>query len=174
MQNHQYSGSHSVLTGQLTCDALARTDLEFPLRWHHLGVDTRDLQASVQACLVMGLDNVSTEDLARADTAVVWSLRSWVSALGPAVWPSICVEDSVFLLQTKPGLMFGMGFHQPLTFMAIIEFVGASIRIPGFGHNQDVVATTERIGEDGAGANVDIGVLAGSLAGGRTIEVPFR
>ena len=158
----------------LTCNALARTNLEFPLRWHHFGVDARDLQASVEACLVMGLDNVSTEDLAGADTAVIWSLRGWEATLGPAVWPSICVEDGVFLFQAKPRHMLGIGFHQPLTFMTIVVFVGGSIGIPGLGHHQDIVATTERIGEDGAGANADIGVLAGGLAGGRTIEIPFR
>ncbi len=70
--------------------------------------------------------------------------------------------------------MFGVGFHQPLTLMTIIEFVGASVGIPCLGHDQDVVATTERIGEDGDGANVDIGIVARGLTGRRTIKVPFR
>lgn len=122
----------------------------------------------------MCLNDVSTENLACANTTVVWTLRSWVAAFGPTIWPSVRIQNSVFLLQTEPRLVFGVGFHQPLTLVTIIEFVGASIGIPSLGHDQDVVATTERIGKDGDGANVDIGIVAWGLTGRRTIEVPFR
>lgn len=45
-------------------DTLARTDLEFPLRGHDLGVDTGDVDTSVDAGAVVGLDQVTSEDLA--------------------------------------------------------------------------------------------------------------
>ena len=47
--------------------------------------------------------------------------------------------------------------------MTIVELVGAAVVIPGFAHDQDVVATAERIGEGSNRAKVDIGVVASSL-----------
>jgi len=58
--------------------------------------------------------------------------------------------------------------------MTEVELVGCSIRIPGLAENEDVIATAERISEDSNRAEVDIGVVTGSLAGGRTVKVPFR
>lgn len=114
----------------------------------------------------MSLDDVPAENFASANTAVVWSLRSWIATLGPAIWPSIRAKDGVLLLQTKPWLVLGISLHQPHGLVAVVVLVGGPIRIPGLGHDQDVVATSERIGEDGDGANVDIRVVAGRLTGG--------
>lgn len=133
------------------------------MRRHHLGVDARYLDASIQASLVMGLNDVSAEDFASANAAVIWSLRGWVAHLGPAIWPAIGTKDGVLLLKTKPRFVLGIGFHQPHGLMTVVELVGCSIRVPGLGQNKDVIATSERVGEDGAGANVDIGVVAWSL-----------
>ena len=47
-------------------DALARSHLEFPLRGHNLGVDTRDIDTGVEAGAVVGLNQVTSEDLAGA------------------------------------------------------------------------------------------------------------
>lgn len=58
--------------------------------------------------------------------------------------------------------------------MTEVELVGGAIRIPSFAEDDDVVTLTERVGEDVDGAQVDIGVIPGSLAGRGTIEVPFR
>jgi hypothetical protein len=55
-------------------NTLARTDLELPLTGHDLGVGTRDLDAGVKAGLVVGLDDVTEDNLAAADTAVVRTL----------------------------------------------------------------------------------------------------
>lgn len=57
-------------------DALARTDLELPLGGHDLGVGTRDVDTSVQACLVVRLHDVTLDNLASANTAVVRALGS--------------------------------------------------------------------------------------------------
>lgn len=56
--------------------------------------------------------------------------------------------------------------------VAVVGLVGRAIVVVRFSENKDVVAAAEGILEDGAGAKVDIGVVAGSLIGGRTIEVP--
>lgn len=66
-----------------------------------------------------------------------------------------------------------MGLHKPSGFVAVVELVGAAIVIPRFAHDKDIVATSEGVGEDGNGAKVDIGIIAGSLASRRSIEVPF-
>lgn len=50
--------------------------------------------------------------------------------------------------------------------VAVVGLVGRTIVVVRFGKNKDVVAAAEGIFEDGAGAKVDIGVIAGSLVGG--------
>jgi hypothetical protein len=45
-------------------DALARADLELPLRWHHLGVDAADVDAGVQTSAIVSFDEVTGKDLA--------------------------------------------------------------------------------------------------------------
>ena len=46
-------------------DALAGADLELPLGGHDLGVDAGDVNASVETCAVVGLNQVTGKDLAR-------------------------------------------------------------------------------------------------------------
>ena len=57
--------------------------------------------------------------------------------------------------------------------MAVVELVGGSVGVPGFAKDEDVVALSEGVGVDSAGAEVDVGVVTGGLAGGGTVEVPF-
>jgi hypothetical protein len=45
-------------------DSFARTNLELPLRRHHLGVDTTDVDAGIQAGAVMSFDEVTSENFA--------------------------------------------------------------------------------------------------------------
>ena len=56
--------------------------------------------------------------------------------------------------------------------MAVVGLVGRAIVVVRFRKNKDVVAAAEGILKDGAGAKVDIRVIAWSLIGGRAIEVP--
>ena len=67
-----------------------------------------------------------------------------------------------------------MGLHEPSSFVTVIKLVGAAIVVPSFRQDEDVLATTEWIGIHGDRAKVDIGIVAGSLAARRSIEVPFR
>jgi len=73
-------------------DTFARSNLEFPLRGHDFGVDTRDIDSGIHACSVVSLYCVSCKDLASSDTTVVWTLRTRETTLGPAVWCTIVVE----------------------------------------------------------------------------------
>jgi hypothetical protein len=157
----------------LTLDACAWADLEFPLSRHDLGVGTRDLDTGIQASLVVSLNNISAEDFAGADTAVVWALRTWETIDWPSVRSVGEVEKSVFLLETKPRFMYFVGNHELGTLGAVVELVWGSIRIPALGQDQNVWSTTEWIWEDGNGSEVNIRVLARSLTGRGTIEVPL-
>ena len=56
--------SHPEMVAHL--DPLAGPDLELPLRRHDLGVDATDVHAGIEACTVVGLDEVTGEDLASA------------------------------------------------------------------------------------------------------------
>ena len=119
------------------------------------------------------LDNVSAIDTASANTTVVWALRSRVAILGPAVWPAVEAEEGVLLLEAKPDFVLGIGFHQSCGLMAVVVFVWRSIRIPGLAHDQDVGFQADGINVHCDGSNVDIGIVAGGLTGGRAVEVPF-
>lgn len=95
------------------------------------------------------------------------------TATGPAIWPAVSAEESVLLLKTEPELLLGVGLHQAGGIVAVVELVGAAIGVPGLAENEDVVTLAEGVGEDSDGAEVDIGVVTGGLAGGGTIEVPL-
>jgi hypothetical protein len=153
-------------------DALAGADLELPLGRHDLGVSAGDVDAGVQAGLVVSVDNVALDDLASAYTAVVGALGSRETTRGPAVRPIVGVEEGVLLLKTEPGLAVSVQLHDLLALMAVVELVGGAVGVPALGEDDDIGGTAERIGEDGDGPQVDVGVVTGGLAGGRAVKVP--
>ena len=157
----------------LTLNSLARTDLELPLGGHDLRVGTGDLDTRVQACLEMGLDNISAEDLASAHTTVVRALGAGEPSNGPAVWPVIHIEKGVFLLEAEPGLLLLVGLGELVALVAVVVGVRGAISVPALTDHQDVRGQAERVGEDRHRAQVDVGVVARCLAGGGTVEVPL-
>ena len=150
---------------KLTLNAIARSNLVLPLRRHDLSVDTGDLDTGVQASTEVSLDDVTAVDLARTNTTVVRTLGTGETALGPPVRPAVGTKQGVFLFQTEPPVFLRVSFHQTVGFVAVVELVGGTIRIPGFTKDEDVVATAEGIGEESNRAEVDIGVVTTSLAG---------
>ena len=148
-----------------TLNTLTGAHLVFPLRRHDLSIGTSDVHTSIHAGFVMSFDNITTERPSSPDPAVVRTLSTWESVLGPAVWTVIDTEESILLLETKPEFVMLICFHQAGGIVTVVEFVGAPIWIPCLAHDDDVGFQTERIGEDSDGANVDIRVVAGSLAG---------
>ena len=76
-------------TAQLTLNALTWSDLKLPLSGHDFSVDARNLDTSVQASFVVGLDDVSTVDLGGTNTAIIRTLRGWKASARPAVWPAV-------------------------------------------------------------------------------------
>ncbi len=133
-------------------DTEARTNLELPLSRHDFGVGARNLDTSVQASLVMSLNNVSAENLASANTTVVRALRSWEAIYWPTIWSIGDIEESVFLFKTEPWLVLSVSLHELGTLMTVVELVWGSIRIPAFAENQHVGSTTEWVGENSNGS----------------------
>jgi hypothetical protein len=148
--------------------------LVLPLGGHDLGIGARDVDVGVHASLVVRLNDVTAEDLAGADTTVVWTLRGGESVLGPSIRPALRVEECVFLLETEPELVRLMCLHEDSSVVAEVVCVGLAIGAPGLAHDEDVVtANAERVRVEGDGVEVHIRVVAGGLAGGGTVEVPF-
>jgi hypothetical protein len=166
-------GEKKIVGHSHTLNPFTRANLVLPLSRHDFCIDSGDEDACKHAGLVVSLDDVAAVDLAGPHTAVVRTLGARETTLGPSVRPAIGVQEGIFLLNSEPELVSGMGLHQLGGFMAEVEFVGSSVRAPGLAQDEDVVSLAERIWEDGDGANVDIGVLPRGLAGRGAVEVPF-
>lgn len=154
-------------------DTLTRADLELPLGRHDLGVDTGDLNTSVETGSVVGLDEITGVNLAGTDTTVVRSLGSGEPLLGPTVRVSIGVEQGVFLFETEPRFLVGNQVHRLLGEMTLVGGVRGTVVVVAFTQDQDVLATSEGVLEDGGRSKEDVGIVAGSLHGGGTVKVPF-
>ena len=144
-----------------------------PLSRHDFRVRARDVDAGVQAGLVMRLNHISPHDLASANTAIVRSLGSWEAVLWPAIWITSLAQHGVFLLKAKPELVFRVLLHQDGGVVAEIVRVWLAIGHPRLGHDEDVVAQAEGVGIHGNGTEIDIGIVSGSLLGRGTVKVPF-
>lgn len=135
-----------------------------PLSGHDLGVGAGDVDTGIQAGLVVSLDDVTAEDLASTNTAVVWALGSRETALGPAIWPAVDVEKSVFLLETEPELVSGVLLEQEIGVVTEVVCVWLAVRSPGLAHHDDVVTQAEGVLVESDGAEVDIRVVSWGLA----------
>lgn len=166
----QVSG-HPQLIGH--GDTLAGTNLVLPLGRHDLGVDTGDVDSGVETGSVVGLNNVSSKDLAGSDTTVVGALGSGETALGPSDGVIALVEHGVLLLDSEPDDLLLVGAHELGALVSVVELVGGSVVVPALGQNNNVVASSERIGVDGGGSEIDIRVVAGSLICGGAVKVPL-
>jgi hypothetical protein len=117
-------------------NALARTDLEFPLGRHNLGIDARDIDASIKASTVVGLDDVTSIYAASPNAAVVRALRTGETSFRPAIRSAILprssakclkidghrrtdhVEESVLLFDTEPRTVLLGSIHGLLRMIA--------------------------------------------------------
>ena len=89
-------------------DSEAWSNLVLPLAWHRLSVGTRNLDASVEAALVVSVSNGPPKSHISSNRAVVGTLVSRVAM----IWPSVrfqrktvlFLKQCVFLFNTKPRL----------------------------------------------------------------------
>jgi len=162
---------HPEMVTHLDTDAW--TDLEFPLGRKNLSVDTRNLDTRVQARLVVSLDDITAVDVSGTDSTIVWTLWAWETTLWPAIWPSIGVKESIFLLKTEPWNFLLVCLHYSIAFVAVVVLVWSPIWAPGLAHDEDVWKPANWVWEDGYWAEVDIRVVTWSLTSGGTVKVPF-
>jgi hypothetical protein len=111
----------------------------------------------------VGLDDVAAVDLASADTTVVRSLGAGEAALGPAVGAVVHVEEGILLLEAEPRLLLLVGLGQLVALIAVVVGVGGAVGVPALADDEDVGGQAEGVWEDGDGAQVDVGVVAGGL-----------
>jgi hypothetical protein len=57
--------------------------------------------------------------------------------------------------------------------VTVVELVWGSIGIPALADDEDVGSTTEWVGVEGDGAEVDVRVVARGLVGRTAVKVPF-
>lgn len=144
-----------------------------PLRGHDLGVGAGNVDFRVQAGAVVRFDDIASKDAAEPVSAVVGTLRGREAVLGPAVWPAVLVEHGVLLLEAEPEAFVLVLFHELGGIGTEIVLVGRAIGHVRFAHDEDVVAFAPWVGENGAGAQIDVGVVARSLGGGGAVKVPL-
>jgi len=85
-------------------DSVGSPDLEFPLPGHHLGIDTADSETRIKAGSHVFLNELTTEDLIRANAAVEGSLLGWVTTCRPTEGLAD-LEESVLLLDSEERLV---------------------------------------------------------------------
>jgi len=153
-------------------DTLAGPDLELPLRRHDFCVDTTDPDTSMEAGTVVGLNQVTSDDITGAGTTVVRSLRARETALGPAERPIVKVEEGVLLLKAEPGNVLLCQLHGLGRIMTEICLIGSAVAVVGGSENENVVTTAERVLVECDWTKQNIRIMTGGLVGGRTIEVP--
>lgn len=100
------------------------------------------------------------------------NIRSRETTRGPAEGAVVEIEESVLLLKTEPGLVVGVGLHDLGALIAEVVLVGGAVGVPALGQDDDVGRAAEGVREDGARAEVDVGVVTRGLVGGGTVEVP--
>lgn len=129
-----------VTRGKYTGNPVDGANLVLPLSRHDLGICTGDVDLGVQAGTVVGLDDVTAEDLAGTDTAVVGALGSGETVLGPAIWPAGDVEEGVFLLKAEPDVVVLVLVQNDGGIVAVVVLVRLSVGAIGLAHDEDVVA----------------------------------
>ena len=148
-----------------------RSDLEFPLAGHDLGVDAGNGESGFHAGVHVRLDDFPAEDLVRAHPAVERPLRRGIAALRPAQGRA-SAEERVFLLDAEPRLL---GFELLLDFdqaRAGIGLVDRSVRQQDFVHDQDVVAFADRVGYVAHRFEQAVAVVSVGLHGTGPVEAP--
>mmetsp|Transcript_11769 Transcript_11769/g.33195 ORF Transcript_11769/g.33195 Transcript_11769/m.33195 type:complete len:410 (+) Transcript_11769:478-1707(+) len=169
----QPPGDHDHITG---LQGTGRSNLELPLSRHHLGVNSRDGEAGLDACIHVGLSELTPVDGLVTDSAVERSLRGGVSAERPSVrGGSSFGKHRVLLLESEQRLL---GLHcvvdDGLEHRPGVRDVGLASRVQDVAHDEHIISSTDGIRADEARAQDAVRVVSLGLAGGRPIEGPRR
>ena len=163
-------------------NTLNRADLVLPLAWHDLSVGARDSDASVEASLVVSVGDSATEAVGSSYRAVVGTLGTGVTILGPAKRPrrelSLSTDERVLLLDAEPRLFVSgvedfLGVNAEISQGGLEVLASAIGPLVGVAHDEQVLAAAEGIAEHSDRAHDDLRVVGGGLVAGRAIVVPL-
>ena len=87
----------------------------------------------------MGCLNVPPVDLFGSDSTVVGSLRSRESILWPTEWMLVIIEQSVLLLNSKPGILILSLLHQLETIPPLVCLHWLIFEVVCLAQDEDVV-----------------------------------
>lgn len=160
----------------------AGSDLVFPLSRHDLGVSARNGNTSEEAGLVVDVSNAATEGSVGTYRAVVGTLSSGVSIVGPAEGVASELggsgDESVLLLNSVPGLLIEIRIPNLFSVASEVGVSGDQLLVGGvFPHvglteDDDVVSLSEGVTVVRDGLDVNLRVLGGGHVARRAIKVP--
>ena len=126
----------------------------------------------------MSISDCTTEANIGTNGAVVWSLGTWVSIVGPAEWLlgelGRMLNEGVLLLNTVPGLFTLDSGLIPNLVSKVSEvgvgrdefLAGVVLPVESLAHDDDVVTLAEWISEVRDWLEDDLGLLSHSLVSG--------
>ena len=158
---------------QLVADrgCVQRTDLEFPLTRHDLGVDPGDLQSGLKACVQMRLDYVAPEHLVGADAAVIATLGRRKPDVREAERPG-AFEERVLLLDAEPGVESLEPLRHLDVRAAHVRLVRLAVDEHDLAQNELVVTTADRVRANEHRLQHAVRLVARRLLRARTVECP--
>lgn len=127
----------------------------------------------VLALPVVCLYDLPSNDFVSSNAAVVRSLGTWETILGPSQRPVVKVQECVFLLDTEPGLGALGLFHSLLTGIALVALERLIVRVVGVAEDKFVVALTEGVFVDRHWVQENVAVASFGLVGRTTVVRPF-
>jgi len=158
------------------------SNLILPHAGHDFSVSSRNLDSSEEASLVVSIHDSSTVANVGTNWAVVGSLRAWEARWRPSEGLNselvLDFKKRVLLLDTEPGLLEHTSIKDRLGIVAEVGISrlksGELLVCPheGLGHDDDVVATSERIGEISHRLHDNFWVVGWGLIAWGAIVVP--
>ena len=123
------------------------TDLELPLTHHHFGVGALYTQPGLQAGGGVTLDDVPPRHFVAAHAAVVRTLWSGETGLGPPHGPPV-LEEGVFLLNPEDRLLIGVLLRRLRARPARIGRMRGEVGEQDLAHHQFVALRTQGVRAD--------------------------
>ena len=111
----------------------------------------------------MGCLNIPPVDLSGSNSTIVGSLRSREAILWPTEWMLVIIEQSILLLDSKPGLLILRLLHQLETDLPVVCLHWLVFIVVGVAQDEDVVPLGKWTGINLDWLKVDIAVITSRL-----------
>merc|ERR1719500_1428526 len=153
-------------------DPLGRSNLELPLRRHHLSICARDPDASIETGPVMSLHNVPSVHISSSNGTVVRPLGPGETILGPSKGVAVLAQKSVLLFNAKPRVLVFCLVHDLVARFSVVGLRWLLVVLVGFAHHHDIVATPEWVPVHLNRVQIGVGIAALGLIAGAAVIVP--